>query len=578
METRDSNSAIVDYSQWNTTDLVQRVLELEKQLKKQTQKFSSLTSPTVPRPPSPSPSPGSQARKTRKFDHSKYSTRLIALKFAYLGQRYNGFEHHNNNKTPLPSVEEELWKALVKAHLILPSAQDVVEGNINWDGCEYSKCGRTDRGVSAFGQVIGIRVRSNRLSPKAEVIEGESDVTDKTSMLCDNTAAETTPSDPPPFDPIKDELPYMQILNRLLPEDIRVLAWCPSPPLDFSARLSCKERRYRYFFTQPAFAPTPGPHGLNHNGKRDGWLDIEAMREGAKYFEGLHDFRNFCKIDPSKQITNFQRRIFHTSIEALDPRREPVGYVSRPEFRNTGDVDNIPHNPDHPSSLSSSSSSQPPQIYSFNLHGSAFLWHQVRHMIAILFLIGQGLESPSIIPHLLDISKNPAKPFYEMATDAPLVLWDCIFPSLEQGIDHPAESQPDSLEWVYVGDPRGKTSTSSTKSDGKFGYGGVADDVWRIWRRRKMDEILAGTLLDVVVGSGPRRWDLDQVRAGPPRSTLFFDGGNGSRATGKYVQLLQRKRGERVEVVNARYAAKKGLDVEQQQQQQSALEVQAATA
>ncbi|KAK3067186.1 pseudouridine synthase deg1 [Teratosphaeriaceae sp. CCFEE 6253] len=32
--------------------------------------------------------------------------------FAYLGGNYNGFEHRANNTTPLPTVEEEVWKAL----------------------------------------------------------------------------------------------------------------------------------------------------------------------------------------------------------------------------------------------------------------------------------------------------------------------------------------------------------------------------------------------------------------------------------------------------------------------------------
>jgi hypothetical protein len=30
------------------------------------------------------------------------------------------------------------------------------------------------------------------------------------------------------------------------------------------------------------------------------------------------------------------------------------------------------------------------------IKGSAFLWHQVRCMVAVLFLIGQGLESPFV--------------------------------------------------------------------------------------------------------------------------------------------------------------------------------------
>ena len=43
------------------------------------------------------------------------------------------------------------------------------------------------------------------------------------------------------------EIPYMHILNNVLPDDIRVLAWAPVGP-DFSARFSCLQRTYKYFF------------------------------------------------------------------------------------------------------------------------------------------------------------------------------------------------------------------------------------------------------------------------------------------------------------------------------------------
>lgn len=44
-----------------------------------------------------------------------------------------------------------------------------------------------------------------------------------------------------------EELPYCRILNGLLPNDIRVLAWA-SVADDFSARFSCKMRTYKYWF------------------------------------------------------------------------------------------------------------------------------------------------------------------------------------------------------------------------------------------------------------------------------------------------------------------------------------------
>jgi tRNA pseudouridine38/39 synthase len=52
-------------------------------------------------------------------------------------------------------------------------------------------------------------------------------------------------------------------------------------------------------------------------------------------------------------------------------------------------------------------------------------------MVAILFLIGHGLEKPEIIDHMLDIEKCPCKPQYGMASDLPLVLYDSVYEGVE---------------------------------------------------------------------------------------------------------------------------------------------------
>ena len=540
-------------------------------------RYHSLSVTKAHQPPSPGLHPRNP-RADRGVDSTRYSTRFIALKFAYLGQHYNGFEHHNGNKTPLPTIEEELWKALRKAHLIFPTSLTSTEGEINWEGCDYSKCGRTDRGVSAFGQVIGIRVRSNRPPAKQrpvsnfdtdtinsdENIEIVSAPLDGDSMGTDGPVSALALDDPTleeslSFHPIHDEISYPRLLNRLLPPDIRVLAWCPIPPVDFSARFSCKERRYRYFFTQPAFNPTYGAGGLLSNvtntsdQRRAGWLDIQAMREGAKRFEGLHDFRNFCKVDASKQNENFERRIFLSEIREVDPASEPAAYISSSGFREF-DASSAPDGVSHvPHPLANGLS---PKVYMFVLHGSAFLWHQVRHMVAILFLIGQGLEPPEVIDRLLDVEQIRGKPLYEMADDAPLVLWDCIFP--REG----SASRDDALEWVYVGDQPDQPGTISAKGNGKFGFGGVLDDVWKLWRQNKMDEILAGMLLNLVAGQGSSNETqrvLGDKTGGQTANQNVFYGGNSSRPRGKYTPLLQRMRMESVETVNARFAARKGF-------------------
>jgi hypothetical protein len=53
--------------------------------------------------------------------------------------------------------------------------------------------------------------------------------------------------------------------------------------------------------------------------------------------------------------------------------------------------------------------------------------------MAVLFLIGRGLERPEVVDELLDITRNPAKPSYDMASENALVLHDCTFANLVLG-------------------------------------------------------------------------------------------------------------------------------------------------
>ena len=465
--------------------------------------------------------------------------------------------------------------------------------SISWDGCDYSKCGRTDRGVSAFGQVIGIRVRSAKPKPKpvtrksetsrsAHTVnvgeEGESLPLEESpnaegfmDVLSGLEVSDLDSDDGSSWDGIADELPYLQILNNVLPDDIRMLAWCPNPPPDFSARFSCRERQYRYFFTQPAFFPTPGPIGFlrgagGENGSnlpdskskyREGWLDIEAMREGAKNLVGLHDFRNLCKLDTSKQLTNLERRIFHADIELVDPKSCPLGYVKQPDFQPYQDP------ADGPAVESESDKHCPSalKVYTFTVHGSAFLWHQVRHMVSIIFLIGQGFEKPSVIKELLDVKTNPRRPTYGIASDAPLVLWDCVFPDLE------SDNREDSLEWIYAGDPR-TFGSRPKKGDSKYGVRGTVEGLWALWRQRKIDEILAGSLLDQLVSQGGVGGNGHKTpkEFKPPQSQKVFYGGHEARLGGKYIPVMEKRRVAPVEVQNAKYLAKRKANKEKRAQ------------
>ena len=118
---------------------------------------------------------------------------------------------------------------------------------------------------------------------------------------------------------------------------------------------------------------------------------------------GEHDFPNFYKMDLAN-LTHFMRRITSFSVETA-----PSG---------------------------GSDTQMPPfDMCYLRIEGTAFLWHQVRCMAAVLFMVGNRLEKPSIVADLLNIEKFPRKPQYPMASDQPLVLAECRFKHLQFRID-----------------------------------------------------------------------------------------------------------------------------------------------
>ncbi|KHJ83977.1 hypothetical protein OESDEN_16315 [Oesophagostomum dentatum] len=97
----------------------------------------------------------------------------------------------------------------------------------NEKDCDFSRCGRTDRGVSAFKQVAALVVRS-------------ADPSGKFAFWPESTDQSTIDSYPK-----KEELSYLKMLNGVLPKNISVIAWAPVPK-DFSARHACNMRVYKY--------------------------------------------------------------------------------------------------------------------------------------------------------------------------------------------------------------------------------------------------------------------------------------------------------------------------------------------
>jgi tRNA pseudouridine38/39 synthase len=299
-----------------------------------------------------------------------YRTRHISLRFYYDGSKYTGLAE-NIGFPADNSVEKEVFKALIKAKLIESRATS-----------GYSRCGRTDKGVSAVGQVVALQLKSAFHEQASWDEEGTSLL--ETKDLVNNSRDKLSVWSPmrkkkgDTTDTIvrqhKDltEYPFDKILNNLLPDDIRILAWSPVSD-DFSARFSCMTRTYRYFFV-----------------KRQ--MDLEKIREGLQLMVGIHDFRNFCKMDIEK-VYNFERKIHNAKV--VETGNDDVCYLE--------------------------------------ILGQAFLWHQIRCIASILFTVGEGQEPPSIVTELLDVVKCPGKPSYPLAPERPLVLHHCGYPNVEFG-------------------------------------------------------------------------------------------------------------------------------------------------
>jgi tRNA pseudouridine38/39 synthase len=141
---------------------------------------------------------------------------------------------------------------------------------------------------------------------------------------------------------MQNQLNYAKMLNSNLPTDIRITASAEVPD-DFNARYHCIAREYRYFFVENL-------------------LDVEKMRDASKFFLGEHDFRNFCKINPSNaldyklkkkfrsfyfDINVYRRTIFSIGIEDMSQKNE----IFDPRMK----------------------------MYSVLIKGSSFLWHQAHY-------------------------------------------------------------------------------------------------------------------------------------------------------------------------------------------------------
>lgn len=127
---------------------------------------------------------------------------------------------------------------------------------------------------------------------------------------------------------------------------------------------------------------------------------MDKINQAAGKLLGEHDFRNLCKMDVQNGVVNYTRKISFANVKVLNEDTE--GY----------------------------------QMCELTVVGKAFLWHQIRCIVAVLYLVGKEKEAPSVIDDLLNVEKYPCKPQYPLASELPLVLFD-------------SQYDEDTVKWIY---------------------------------------------------------------------------------------------------------------------------------
>ncbi len=241
---------------------------------------------------------------TLRLKISAIMTQRYKITIEYNGAPYHGWQRQRDVMSVQQAVEEAICKF---------SSQDIA----------ITVAGRTDAGVHGLGQVAHFD-----LEPMKK-----------------------------PLDPYN----IAKAINaHLMPQPISVIK-AEEVHSDFHARFDAVNKLYRYrMVNRNAF--------LTHD-KGLAWLvkyplDIDAMREGAKYLLGNHDFTTFRDAECQAK----------TPIRTLDRLDIAVR-----EYDAAGG-----------------------QEITFEIEGKSFLHHQVRNMVGTLSLVGRGKWKPEDVKIALE--------------------------------------------------------------------------------------------------------------------------------------------------------------------------------
>lgn len=186
------------------------------------------------------------------------SRRRIAIRFSYDGECYSGMALQRDKNTVASNILNALHMTGISDTLVV--------------------CGRTDAGVSAINMVAHMDVISR--------------------LPCPNNTFNITEDD-------LKEYRYDLILNNYLPHNIQITGWAPVSD-DFSARFSCVQRQYRYYF------PKEGLNIALMNDAADRILKLENFYELSKHSD--KNARYNRRLDGCKVVDDGD--IFYLDVRA----------------------------------------------------------------------------------------------------------------------------------------------------------------------------------------------------------------------------------------------------------------------
>ncbi|KAF2310352.1 hypothetical protein GH714_007946 [Hevea brasiliensis] len=156
------------------------------------------------------------------------------------------------------------------------------------------------------------------------------------------------------------KIPYVWRLELLSqrspPPDVRVREISPAV-LEFHARFSAKSKVYHYkIYNETIMDPFQRQYAYHIAYK----LNVDAMRQAAKHFVGMHDFSAFANASRNDRVP------------------DPVKTIFRFDVIEKG------------------------ALLQLEVEGTGFLYRQVRNMVALLLQIGKEAIPPEIVPKILE--------------------------------------------------------------------------------------------------------------------------------------------------------------------------------